>query len=73
LSKNKSKEQRGSEKPKQAFRDRIFDPEHAGTDPSFGKGNEIHGASIESEEEVLEIVCPKGVSEYIRRELMEKQ
>jgi hypothetical protein len=49
----------------------IVDPGHAGPDPSVGKPNEIHNTSIQVESEVLELLCPKGVTAQTRRDLMD--
>jgi hypothetical protein len=35
-----------------------------------GKSKEIHGTSIQIEREVLKLLCPKGVTAAVRRELM---
>jgi hypothetical protein len=49
----------------------IANPEHAGADPSVGKPEQLYDTSINVEAEVLGILCPKGISNDVRRELME--
>jgi hypothetical protein len=49
----------------------IANPEHAGADPSVGKPEQLYNTSIDVESEVLGILCPKGVSKDVQRELME--
>jgi hypothetical protein len=51
--------------------DRIVDVGKVGPDTSIGKSNEIYETSIHVEPEVLKILCPKGVSQAVRKELME--
>jgi hypothetical protein len=49
----------------------VADPAHAGADPSVGKPDELYDTSIDVEAEVLGVLCPKGISEEVKRELME--
>jgi hypothetical protein len=49
----------------------VIDPRHSGPDPSVGKPNKIHNVSIQVESEVLELLCPKGVTAQTRRDLMD--
>ena len=49
----------------------ISDPAHAGADPSVGKPDQLYNTAIDVEVEVLGVLCPKGVSNEVKRELME--
>jgi hypothetical protein len=40
----------------------ILDFGHVGPDSSVGIPTKIHGANIQLESEILQILCPKGVS-----------
>jgi hypothetical protein len=51
--------------------DQITDFATIGPDTSVGKSKEIHGTSIQIEPEVLKLLCPKGVTAAVRKELME--
>jgi hypothetical protein len=51
--------------------DRIVDLKTVGPDPSSGKPTEIYGQSIQVEPEVLKLLCPKGVTAPVRKEIME--
>jgi hypothetical protein len=49
----------------------IADPSHAGADPSVGKPDELYNTAIDVEVDVLGVLCPKGISKEVQRELME--
>jgi hypothetical protein len=51
--------------------DRIIDINKVGPDSSVGKSNEVFGTSIHVEPEVLEVLCPKGVTQSVQKELMD--
>jgi hypothetical protein len=51
--------------------DRIVDVNTIGPDASGGKSKELYGTSIQVEPEVLKILCPKGVTAPVRKELMD--
>jgi hypothetical protein len=51
--------------------DQIVDLKTVGPDPSVGKPTEIYGQSIQVEPEVLKLLCPKGVTAPVRKEIME--
>jgi hypothetical protein len=51
--------------------DQIVDLTTIGPDSSAGKPNEIYGRSIQVEPEVLKLLCPKGVTASVRKEIME--
>jgi hypothetical protein len=40
-------------------------------DPSTGKAEEIYGRLLQVEPEVLKLLCPKGVTASIRKDIME--
>jgi hypothetical protein len=42
-----------------------------GPDSSAGKPNEIYGRLIQVEPEVLKLLCPKGVTASVQKEIME--
>jgi hypothetical protein len=49
----------------------IMDPATSGRDPSVGKSKEIYDTSIEVEAKVIKLLCPKGVTPDVQRELLE--
>jgi hypothetical protein len=51
--------------------DLIVNLKTVGPDPSSGKPNKIYGQSIQVEPEVLKLLCPKGVTAPVRKEIME--
>jgi hypothetical protein len=51
--------------------DQVINVTNAGPDVSIGKGAEIYGTSIQVESEVLRALCPKGVTNAVRKEIME--
>jgi hypothetical protein len=50
--------------------EQITDLTTIGPDTPVGKSKEIHGTSIQIEPEVLKLLCPKGVTAAVRRELI---
>jgi hypothetical protein len=42
-----------------------------GPDPSTGKAKEIYGRSLQVEPEVLKLLCPKGVTASVQKDIME--
>jgi hypothetical protein len=69
--KAKKKSHSSSKHTVAAMANSVIIPAHVATDPSTGQATEIYGATIEVEEEVLKILCSKGVSTRVRKELME--
>jgi hypothetical protein len=51
--------------------DRIVDVNTIGPNVSMGKSKELYGTSIQVEPEVLKILCPKGVTAPVQKELMD--
>jgi hypothetical protein len=51
--------------------DQIIDVHHSGPDTSTGKSKEMYGTSVQVEQEVLKLLCPKGVTASVRKELAE--
>jgi hypothetical protein len=49
----------------------ILSPEALGPDASVGKEDEIFGQSLEVQSEVLNFICPKGITLDVKEELME--
>jgi hypothetical protein len=49
----------------------ILNPEALGPDASVGKDDEIFGQSLEIQSEVIDFLCPKGVTLDVQEELME--
>jgi hypothetical protein len=51
--------------------DQIVNLSTIGPDPSSGKAKEIYGQSLQVEPEVLKLLCPKGVTASVRKDIME--
>jgi hypothetical protein len=51
--------------------DLIVDLMTVGPNPSSGQRTKIDGQSIQVEPEVLKLLCPKGVTAQVRKEIME--
>jgi hypothetical protein len=51
--------------------DQIVNLSTIGPDPSTGKAKEIYGQSLQVEPEVLNLLCPKGVTASVRKDIME--
>jgi hypothetical protein len=51
--------------------DQIVDLKTVGPNPSWGNPKEIYEQSIQLEPEVLKLLCPKGVTAPVRKEIME--
>jgi hypothetical protein len=51
--------------------DLIVNLKTVGPDPSSGKPTKIYGQPIQVEPEVLKLLCPKGVTAPVRKEIME--
>jgi hypothetical protein len=60
---------KGSRKPNRLSD--ILNPEALGPDSSVGKDDEIFGQSLEIQSEVIDFLCPKGVTLDVQEELME--
>ena len=60
---------KGSKKPNRLSD--ILNPEALGPDASVGKDDEIFGQSLEIQSEVIDFLCPKGVTLDVQEELME--
>jgi hypothetical protein len=49
----------------------VIDLTQVGPDTSIGKPMEVHGTLIQVETEILQILCPKGMTNAAKKELME--
>jgi hypothetical protein len=49
----------------------VIDLTQVEPDASVGKPMEVHGTSIQVETEILQILCPKGMTNAAKKELME--
>jgi hypothetical protein len=50
--------------------DQVVDIKNSGSDPSIGRSKEIFGTSIQVESDVLRVLCPKGATSSVRKELV---
>ena len=69
LSKRTKPTKKGCKKPSRLSD--ILSPEALGPDASVGKEDEIFGQSLEVQSEVIDFLCPKGVTQEVQEELME--
>jgi hypothetical protein len=49
----------------------VIDLGHVGPDTSIGMPTQIHGTNIHIESDILQILCPKGVTAAMRKDMME--
>jgi hypothetical protein len=76
VSKNASKSRKRNKRSKKGCKkpsrlSDILNPEALGPDASVGKDDEIFGQSLEIQSEVIDFLCPKGVTLDVQEELME--
>jgi hypothetical protein len=51
--------------------DQIVNLSTVGLDTSSGKSKELYGTSLQVEPEVLKLLCPKGVTAAVQKDIME--